>query len=123
MIIKKYKYKNRVIGYVESYFSDQDGQTLYAIYQGNNKPSDHWIETTDSQSEALKVADNYFTRYIAEQKVQDKHMKLLDKLDKKYQILLARYTENHTRPLSNFDRDLIDRIIKDYAFRLGLNSL
>lgn len=110
MIIKKYKYKNSIIGYVEL----------------SNGYEDCLFES-DIESESLDFAEGYFTTFINHCRESEKKARLINKLQKKcqvkYESLLNTFTDNNTKPLSNFDRDLIDRIMKDYAFKIGLNSL
>ena len=34
MIIKQYKDKNKIVGYISMYFDDQDGKDVYVVYMG-----------------------------------------------------------------------------------------
>ena len=124
MIIKKYKYKNRVIGYVESSWDDQFGTMRYTVYHKLSNGHEDFLFESNNESESVDFADGYFTTFINYCKESDKKARLINKLNKKwetkYQSLLSIFTDNNTKPLSNFDRDQIDRIMKEYAFRIGL---
>ena len=122
MIIKRYKYKNRVIGYVESSWDDNVGTMYYAAYIKFRSIEECLVDSYD-EKECLEYADNYLTKYINDCKESDRKCRefnrILKKYQKKYQSLYAKYTDNDTKPLSDFDRDLLDRIMGEYAFRLG----
>ena len=126
MIIKKYKYKNRVIGYVESSWDDQFGTMRYTVYFKLSNGHEAFLFESNNKSESVDFADGYFTTFINDCKESDKKARLINKLNKKweakYKSLLNIFTDNNTKPLSDFDRDQIDRIMKEYAFKIGLYS-
>lgn len=126
MIIKKYKYKNKIIGYVESSWDDQFGTMRYSVYHKLSNGHEDFLFRSNIESEAVDFAEGYFTTFINYCKESDKKARLINKLNKKweakYQSLLNIFTDNNTKPLSKFDRDQIDRIMEEYAFRIGLYS-
>ena len=126
MKTKKYKYKNKIIGYIESSWDDYVGTMRYTVYHKLSNGHEDFLFESDIESESVDFAEGYFTTFINYCKESEKKARLINKLNKKweakYRSLLNIFTDNNTKPLSDFDRDQIDRIMEEYAFKIGLNS-
>lgn len=122
MLIKNFKYKNKIIGNVHLCWDDNDGYNYYYVYTGKlNANNGVYLNRFDSKEEALAFAEDWFNNLIELKKEDEKQQKLYAKIYKKQKELLAKFTANHTKQISEFDKDLMNRQLQEYAFRLGLH--
>lgn len=122
MLIKNFKYKNKIIGNVHLCWDDNDGYNYYYVYTGKlNDNNGVYLNRFDSKEEALTFAEDWFSNLIELKKEDEKQQKLYAKIYKKQKELLAKFTNNYTKQISDFDKDLMNRVLQEYAFRLGLH--
>lgn len=80
MIIKQYKDKNKIVGYISMYFDDNNGQDVYVVYMGKpNKGYSKNIGSFYDEQASIDFADGYFTQL---KKLEDESRQLI-KLEKK----------------------------------------
>ena len=124
MIIKKYKIQNKIRGYISTYFDDNEGVDVFAVYAGNpNKGNDKFIGSFYDKKACEDFADGYFTQL---KKLEDESRQLIKaekKLYAKRQQLIEKYSKNYTQSISENEFAEIDRILQEYAFRLSCLGL
>ena len=119
MIIKQYKDKNKIVGYISMYFDDNNGQDVYVVYMGKpNKGYSKNIGSFYDEQASIDFADDYFTQLKKLEDESRQLIKLEKKLYTKRQRLIEKYSKNYTQPITKTDFSEIDRMLQEYAFRL-----